>query len=288
MIKNLISKLKLAIKNSDAILIGAGAGLSTAAGYDYSGLRFYKYFSDFAKKYHISDMYSAGFYPYPTEEEKWAFWSRNIYYNRYDQPKSAVHENLFNLIRDKDYFILTTNVDHLFQNNGFDKKRLFYIQGDYGLWQCKKPCHLKTYDNEDAVRRMIAEQKNLRIPSELIPKCPVCGGKMENNLRVDDTFVEDEGWHAAAERYEKFLAKHKSDKILYWELGVGMNTPGIIKFPFWRMTAQNPNSIFATVNKNEVYVLEEIEPQSICIKGDISKILIDLKNDDEENLRDKT
>ena len=264
------------IKNADAILIGAGAGLSTAAGYTYDGARFYKYFSDFMRKYHVTDMYSAGFFNYPTDEEKWAFWSRNIFYNRYDQPKSEVHENLLNLVRDKDYFVLTTNVDHLFQNNGFDKNRLFYTQGDYGLWQCEKPCHLKNYDNEEIVRRMVAEQKNMRVPSELIPKC---GGKMENNLRVDDTFVEDEGWHAAAERYEKFLTQHQTDNILYWELGVGMNTPGIIKFPFWRMTLKNPNATFATIDKNEVYVLDEIQNQSIAIKGDIKEVLKILQNE---------
>ena len=267
------------IKNADAILIGAGAGLSTAAGYTYDGARFYKYFSDFMRKYHVTDMYSAGFFNYPTDEEKWAFWSRNIFYNRYDQPKSEVHENLLNLVRDKDYFVLTTNVDHLFQNNGFDKNRLFYTQGDYGLWQCEKPCHLKNYDNEEIVRRMVAEQKNMRVPSELIPKCPVCGEKMTMNLRVDDTFVEDEGWHAAAERYEKFLSQHQTDHILYFELGVGMNTPGIIKFPFWRMTLKNPNATFATIDKNEVYVLDEIQNQSIAIKGDIKEVLKILQNE---------
>ena len=267
------------IKNADAILIGAGAGLSTAAGYTYDGARFYKYFSDFMRKYHVTDMYSAGFFNYPTDEEKWAFWSRNIFYNRYDQPKSEVHENLLNLVRDKDYFVLTTNVDHLFQNNGFDKNRLFYTQGDYGLWQCEKPCHLKNYDNEEIVRRMVAEQKNMRVPSELIPKCPVCGEKMTMNLRVDDTFVEDEGWHAAAERYEKFLSQHQTDHILYLELGVGMNTPGIIKFPFWRMTLKNPNATFATIDKNEVYVLDEIQNQSIAIKGDIKEVLKILQNE---------
>ena len=268
-----IKRLGKAIKNADAVLIGAGAGLSTAAGYTYDGARFYKYFSDFMRKYHVTDMYSAGFYHYPTDEEKWAFWSRNIYYNRYDQPKSTVHEDLLKLVRDKDYFVLTTNVDHLFQNNGFDKNRLFYTQGDYGLWQCEKPCHLKTYDNEDTVRRMIDEQKDMRVPSELIPKCPVCGENMTMNLRVDDSFVEDEGWHAAAERYEKFLTQHQTDNILYWELGVGMNTPGIIKFPFWRMTLKNPNATFATIDKKEVYVLDEIENQSIGIKGDIKEVL---------------
>lgn len=262
-----------AIEDADAVLIGAGAGLSAAAGYTYAGERFQKHFADFARKYHFHDMYSGGFYPYPTEEEKWAFWSRNIYCNRYDQPKSAVHEALLHIVREKDYFVLTTNVDHLFQNNAFEKNRLFYTQGDYGLWQCKTPCHRKTYDNEDAVRRMTAAERDMRIPTELVPKCPVCGGAMEMNLRCDDTFVEDDGWRKASKRYRKFLDRHKAGRILYWELGVGMNTPGIIKFPFWRMTAENPAAVFATVNQEESYVPEEIESQSISVKGDIREVL---------------
>ena len=268
-----IFRLGKAIENADAVLIGAGAGLSAAAGYTYAGERFQKHFADFARKYHFHDMYSGGFYPYPTEEEKWAFWSRNIYCNRYDQPKSAVHEALLHIVREKDYFVLTTNVDHLFQNNAFEKNRLFYTQGDYGLWQCKTPCHGKTYDNEDAVRRMIAEERDMRIPTELVPKCPVCGGAMEMNLRCDDTFVEDDGWRKASERYREFLDRHKTGRILYWELGVGMNTPGIIKFPFWRMTAENPAAVFATVNQEESYVPEEIESRSISVKGDIREVL---------------
>ncbi|MBQ9615172.1 MAG: Sir2 silent information regulator family NAD-dependent deacetylase, partial [Selenomonadaceae bacterium] len=203
----------------------------------------------------------------------WAFWSRNIYCNRYDQPKSAVHEDLLHIVGEKDYFVLTTNVDHLFQNNGFAKERLFYTQGDYGLWQCKTPCHGKTYDNEEAVRRMIAEERDMRIPTELVPKCPVCGGAMEMNLRCDDTFVEDDGWREASGRYQDFLRHHKTDRILYLELGVGMNTPGIIKFPFWRMTAENPAAAFAAINQEEPYVPEEIEARSIRIKGDIREAL---------------
>ena len=268
-----ILRLGKAIEDADAVLIGAGAGLSAAAGYTYVEERFQKHFSDFAKKYHFQDMYSGGFFPYPTEEEKWAFWSRNIYCNRYDQPKSEVHENLLRIVGNKDYFVITTNVDHLFQNNGFKKERLFYTQGDYGLWQCKTPCHNKTYDNEEAVRRMIAEERDMRIPTELVPKCPVCGGNMEMNLRCDETFVEDEGWQNASKRYRDFLKHHKTSSILYLELGVGMNTPGIIKFPFWRMTADNPAAIFATINQEESYAPEEIEAQSICIKDDICKVL---------------
>ena len=270
---NNILRLMEAVENAQTVLIGAGAGLSTAAGYSYSGERFQKYFSDFSRKYHFQDMYSGGFFPYPTEEEKWAFWSRNIYYNRYDQPKSATHENLLRLVQKKNYFVLTTNVDHLFQNNGFDKARLFYTQGDYGLWQCKTPCHKKTYDNEESVRRMIAAERDMKIPTELLPKCPVCGEPMEMNLRCDDTFVEDDGWRAAAERYNKFLKENATGRILYLELGVGMNTPGIIKFPFWRMTAENPSATFASVNQETIYIPKEIESRSICINGDIRETL---------------
>ena len=221
-------------------------------------------------------MYSAGFYPFPTPEEKWAYWSRHIYYNRYDQPESPVHKALLQLLQGKDYFVLTTNVDHLFQNNGFNKQRLFYTQGDYGLWQCQTPCHHKTYDNEETVRRMIKEQRNMKIPTELVPHCPVCGEEMEMNLRSDGSFVEDEGWHAAAARYHDFLSKHQSGFILYLELGVGMNTPGIIKFPFWKMTATNPLATYVCLNKGEAGTPDDIKGQSILIDDDIASVLQEL------------
>ena len=268
-----LHRLKEALKNADAVIIGAGAGLSTAAGYVYDGECFRENFADFIDKYHFRDMYSAGFYPYATEAEKWAYWSRHIYYNRYDRPESTVHKTLLALVENKDYFVLTTNVDHLFQNSGFDKERLFYTQGDYGLWQCQKPCHNKTYDNEETVRCMLKEQKNMRVPQELIPRCPVCGGSMEMNLRSDDTFVEDEGWHKAAARYRDFLQKRAGGAILYMELGVGMNTPGIIKFPFWRMTGDNPKAIYACLNMEEVYIPAEIAGQSIMVAGDVKDAL---------------
>ena len=272
--KNLINKAIKVIKSSKNILIGAGAGLSTAAGYTYSGERFDKYFSDFSAKYGFTDMYSGGFYPYETEEEFWAFWSRNIFYNRYDQPASEVHQNLLKLVEDKDYFVITTNVDHIFQNNGFDKLKLFYTQGDYGLLQCATPCHNNTYDNEDIIRDMIAKQKDMKIPSELIPKCPRCGGKMTTNLRCDDKFVEDAGWHQAAYRYKKFLSRHLDDEIVFLELGVGGNTPGIIKYPFWRMTAENPKATYICVNQGQAFVPEEIANQSITLDMDIKEFLI--------------
>ena len=261
------------IKSASVILIGAGAGLSTASGYTYSGERFDKYFADFSAKYGFNDMYSGGFYPYETEEEFWAFWSRNIYCNRYDQPKSEVHLKLLELVKDKDYFVITTNVDHLFQNNGFDKLRLFYTQGDYGLLQCAIPCHNNTYDNEEIIRKMLSEQKDMRIPSNLIPKCPRCGGKMTTNLRCDDKFVEDSGWQQAAYRYKKFLSRHLNNEIIFLELGVGGNTPGIIKYPFWRMTAENPKATYICVNQGQAFVPEEIAKQSITLDMDIKEFL---------------
>lgn len=266
-------RLKTALKEADAVVIGAGAGLSTSAGLTYSGERFERYFSDFIEAYHIPDIYSGGFYPYDTLEEYWAWWSRHIYYNRYVDPPKPVYQKLLELVRDKDYFVLTTNVDHCFQKAGFDKKRLFYTQGDYGLWQCSVPCHQKTYDNEAVVRQMVELQKDLRVPTQLIPQCPVCGKPMTMNLRSDHTSVEDEGWHQASERYSEFLRRHERLKVLYLELGVGANTPAIIKYPFWQMTARNPKAVYACINKGEAAAPSEIAEQSICIDGDIGEVL---------------
>lgn len=264
-----IDRLKQVLGTADAVLIGAGAGLSASAGLTYSGERFERYFSDFHQRYGITDMYSGGFYPYDTLEEYWAWWSRHIFYNRYADAPVPVYQVLLSLVKNKDYFVLTTNVDHQFQKAGFDKQRLFYTQGDYGLWQCSKACHNKTYDNESSVRRMVEQQQDMKIPSELIPHCPVCGAPMIMNLRCDDTFVQDEGWYAAAERYSDFVKQHRSGKILYLELGVGNNTPAIIKYPFWRMTLQNPNAIYASINLENM-MIPQIENQSILINMDIA------------------
>lgn len=271
-----IDKLKNEIKTADAVLIGAGAGLSTSAGLTYSGERFMKYFSDFHQKYGINDIYSGGFYLYDTLEEYWAWWSRHIYYNRYDTDAGKVYLDLLKLAEEKDYFVLTTNVDHQFQLAGFDKQRLFYTQGDYGLWQCSQPCHQKTYDNEETVRKMIVQQNNMMIPTELIPHCPKCGRPMTMNLRCDDTFVQDEGWYAAANRYKEFLGRYRNSHILFLEIGVGMNTPVIIKYPFWRMTSENPNAVYCSINLSESICPTEIKAQSICISDDISCVLNDL------------
>ena len=240
--------------------------------------RFEKYFSDFRKKYGIQDMYSGGFYPYETLEEYWAWWSRHIMVNRYEAGIGKPYCDLLAIVRDKDYFVLTINVDHQFQLAGFDKKRLFYTQGDYGLWQCSKPCHQKTYDNEAAVRQMAAQQKDMKIPEELIPKCPVCGAPMTMNLRCDMTFVQDDGWYAAAGRYDDFIRRHRGLHVLFLEIGVGANTPAIIKYPFWQMTAKNRKAIYACVNFGEAFVPGEIADRSICINKDVGEVLEQVKS----------
>ena len=271
-----IRRLKQEIETADSIVIGAGAGLSTAAGFTYSGERFEKYFSDFIQKYGFSDMYSGGFFPFEMPEEHWAYWSRYIYINRYMDVDNGTYKTLLSLVKDKDYFVLTTNVDHQFQKAGFDKHRLFYTQGDYGLFQCSEPCCQKTFDNEEFIRRMYNEQKNMRVPFELIPKCPECGKPMTMNLRADDKFVQDEGWYKARERYADFLRRHEGMHMLFLELGVGFNTPVIIKYPFWQMTAKNPNAVYACINFNEAFCPEELEKKSICIGGDIAEVLWDM------------
>lgn len=264
------------IKECEAIIIGAGSGLSSVAGLTYSGERFNKYFSDFINKYHLTDMYSAGFYPYESLEEYWAYWSRHIYYNRYiDAPKDT-YQKLLQLVKDKDYFVLTTNVDHQFQKAGFDKKRLFYSQGDYGLWQCSKPCHQKTYDNKEIVEKMLLQQKDLKIPSSLIPYCPKCGAFMTMNLRCDQTFVQDEGWYQGQFRYNDFINKHRDLKIIYLELGVGQNTPVIIKYPFWNYTNSNKKATYVCINYGESFCPDEIKKQAILISGDIDQVINDL------------
>ena len=271
-----VDKLRAALAEADAVVVGAGAGLSTAAGYTYSGPRFSRLFGDFAARYGFSDMYSGGFHPYDTLEEHWAFWSRYVMCNRYDPIPGHVYQQLLNLLRDRDYFVLTTNVDHCFQRAGFDKQRLFYTQGDYGLFQCSRPCCQETWDNEDVIRAMVDQQSDLRIPSELVPHCPHCGAPATMNLRSDGTFVEDEGWHKAAARYSEFLRRHEGMRTLYLEIGVGGNTPGIIKYPFWQMTAANPRATYACVNLGEACAPRELERQSVLINASADEVVAQL------------
>lgn len=289
-----LNRLKAVVDEADAVIIGAGSGLSAAAGFTYSGERFERYFHDFAEKYHIRDIYSGGFYPFQSPEEYWAWWSRHIWVNRYVNAPKPVYDDLLALVRDKDYFVLTTNVDHCFQKAGFDKHRMFYTQGDYGLFQCSVPCHNDTYDNEDSIRRMVEAQgytvtedndlmvekgvsPQMAVPSELIPYCPKCGKPLNVNLRSDNTFVEDKGWHIAQNRYEDFLRRHNGLNILFLELGVGGNTPVIIKYPFWRMTARNRNATYACINYGEAFAPDEIQKQSICIDMDIDTVITELR-----------
>lgn len=284
------AKIRTALEAADAVIIGAGAGMSASAGFSYTGERFRQYFHDFGEKYKFHDMYSGGFYPFETLEEFWAYWSRYIYINRYMDAPKPVYERLYELVKEKDYFVITTNVDHCFQKAGFEKHRLFYTQGDYGLFQCSRPCHLDTYDNESVVREMVKAQGyeigadgtlyvpdgsvlKMEVPAELVPHCPNCGEPMSMNLRADNTFIEDEGWHRAAERYSEFLRRHEGMKVLYLELGIGANTPVIIKYPFWRMTAENPDATYVCLNLDEAYAPENIRKRSICINGDIGEIL---------------
>lgn len=272
-----IERLNSALNSAEAVVIGAGAGLSTAAGFTYSGERFRENFADFEEKYGFHDMYSGGFYPFETNEEFWAFWSRNIMLNRYTDPLGSVYNDLLSLVENKDYFVITTNVDHCFLKSGFDKKRLFYTQGDYGLFQCSEPCCNETFDNEKVIGQMCERQSNMKIPSELLPKCPHCGKPLTMNLRAYDKFVEDEGWHRAAERYADFIRSRKKSRILYLELGVGYNTPVIIKYPFWQLTAANPKAVYACINLGEASCPRDIAAQSILIDGDIARALDELK-----------
>ena len=298
-----IIKLHEILDSAECVVVGAGAGLSASAGFSYSGGRFKKYFSDFEAKYHFHDMYSGGFADFSSLEENWAYWSRFIYINRYMDAPLPVYEKLFELVRGKDYFVITTNVDHCFQKAGFDKKRLFYTQGDYGLFQCCVPCHKKTYDNEEIVRKMLISQGfgfkdsenrkdgeiifpenplKMEIPSELVPHCPVCGKPMSMNLRCDGTFVEDDGWHEAAKRYQNFLEKHKNARTLFLELGVGGNTPGIIKYPFWNLTYKNKNAFYASLNMEKEEIPIEIKARSVLIKGDIFRTIEKLCGDENK------
>ena len=303
-----ILKLKDYINNADAIVIGAGIGLSFSSGFVYSGERFEQYFGDFSDKYGFNDMYSGGFYPYKTMEEKWAFWSRYIYVNRYMKPSKDVYDMIYDLVDGrskgdvasqpkKDYFILTTNVDHQFRKAGFAKRRIFHSQGDFGMWQCSGPCHKRTYDNKEKVVKMLLAQgfsigddgkllapENedgktnfsklfMEVPSELVPYCPVCGEPMSMNMRADNTFVEDEDYSEAAENYEEFLDSYKDKKVLFLELGVGSKTPAIIKYPFWNMTQENENAMYACINYGEAYCPKDISERSVCIDADIDNVL---------------
>ena len=268
-----IAKIKDLINNAEAIVIGAGAGLSTSAGLEYGGERFQKLFPEYIKKYRLTDMYTSAFYPFKTQEEYWGYWCLHVYHNRYDAKLNDTYANLLKLVENKNFFVITTNGDHQFRLNNFPKERLFYTQGDYGTFACAKGCHNKTYDNEEIIMKMIKSLNNLKIPSNLVPYCPVCSGNMTVNLRKDNNFIEDEGWHKACDNYTKFISHNKNKKVLYLELGVGYNTPSIIKYPFWQMTYKNNNANYVCINLDDCNYPKEIEDQSICINKDIGTVI---------------
>lgn len=268
-----IDKLRSLLDEAECVLIGGGSGLSSAAGLTYSGQRFTENFGDFIKKYGMSDMYSAGFYPFKTQEEKWAYWSRHILLNRRLPPALPLYRRLFELVKDKDFFVVTTNVDAQFYKAGFATERIFAVQGDYGKLQCAKGCHDELYDNEDLVRKMAAEQKDCRIPSALIPKCPVCGKDMEVNIRKDAYFVQDKAWYEAERRYEIFCREARDRKLLLLELGVGYNTPTIIRFPFEAMTYKNKDAVLVRINAQYPGAISENAKKTLSFAEDIKDVL---------------
>ena len=291
-----LARLAAELRGCDTLVIGAGAGLSSSAGLLYSGERFYRYFFDFAEKYGIRDMYSGGFYPFPDAETKWAWWARHIYFNRFVDPPRDVYARLLSLVRDKDYFVITTNVDNQFQRAGFDKKRLFYTQGDYGLFQRENGNAGETIDNEPWVMAAMEAQGfvrdghgefrvpdgggiKMRIPHELIPAFPD-GGAVAMNLRSDDSFAEGEGWHAASAAYSDFLRRHEGTRTLFLELGVGDNTPVIIKYPFWSMTDSEERAKYACVSRRDTWAPRQIADKAICVAGDIGDVLGELERPD--------
>lgn len=260
--------------SADAVVIGAGAGLSTAAGIVYSGDRFEKYFDDYIEHYGMKDMYSAGFYPFDTAVEKWGYWSRHIYHNRYAVGPTPLYKEIHRIVKDKAYFILTTNVDHQFELSGFDKEHIFATQGDYGLFQCSVPCHDDLYDNESVIRAMVEHQQDLKIPVGLVPKCPKCGENMTMHLRADNTFVQNKDWDIAHDKYQQFIKKYQNQKIIFVELGVGMNTPSIIKYPFWKFTYELKDAFYISINRGEAWVPVEIEDKALCLDRDIAEVFV--------------
>ena len=283
-----LQKAKQAINNADYILIGAGAGLSTSAGLEYSGESFQKNYKEFIEKYHFEDLYTASFYPFSTQEEKWAFWARLIKLNRFREPLK-LYQKLLDFVKNKNYFVITTNVDGQFETAGFNKEKIFAVQGDYRFLQCENACHNKLYDNKEMVEVWLKHTENLKIPKQLVPKCPVCGGNMEMNLRKDVNFVQDKNWYRQAEQYDQFLDEIKDKNVVLLEMGVGFNTPGIIRFPFEQMTYQYLKTILIRMNKDYPMVSQEIQNKTISFDENINQILDVMKtiSDNPQNANGK-
>lgn len=268
-----IEQAHLAIHEADFMVIGAGAGLSDAAGIKYVGPRFTENFQPFIEKYHFTDLYTSSFYPFKTEEERWAYWAKHISLNRYEIGATQLYKDLLKLVQHKEYFVITTNVESQFQKAGFDPKRTFCVQGDYSFLQCANACHPKLYYNEELVSEMIKKTTDCKIPAELVPHCPVCGGAMDVNLRKDGYFVEDENWELSNKRYSAFLKKAGQGKITLLELGVGFNTPGVIRYPFENLTYRNESASLIRLNKNHPLGPAENEKRTISFTEEMDTVI---------------
>lgn len=271
-----VRQIKELINKANYILIGAGSGLSTSAGIEYTGKRFTDNFADFIEKYKFTDMYTSSFYEFETEEEKWAYWAKHIDTNYTGMEATKVYKDILELVKNKDYFVITTNVDGQFIKSEFEKDKIFETQGSYKYIQCSKACHNKLYDDEEMVKEMIKRTKNLKIPSELVPKCPVCGECMEVNLRKDAYFIQNDLWYKKQKNYKEFISKTKNKNVVLLEFGVGFNTPGIIRFPFEQMVFQNTNWNLVRFNKENANVFLDIENKTIEVTEDIGKVIEEL------------
>ena len=272
-----ILQAKQAIKQADYIIIGAGSGLSAAAGLKYSGEKFERNYKEFIEKYHFEDLYSASFYDFSSQEEKWAFFAKMIKLNRYNEKPLKLYQKLYEIIKDKNYFVLSTNVDGQFFNSGFDKDKVFEVQGDYCYLQCENACHNKLYYNKELVEKWIQNTVDCKIPSNLVMKCPVCGGNMDMNLRKDANFVQDSNWYDMSRKYDEFLGRTKDKNVVLLEIGVGFNTPGIIRFPFEQMTNNSKKTTLIRINKYYPSTMLEIKNKTILFNEDTNEIIEDLK-----------
>ncbi len=267
------------LDQADAIVIGAGAGLSAAAGLDYSGPEFKKEFADYIDKYKFPDLYSSSFYDFPTEEERWARWARHIDYARFRPDAFPLYRELLELVKDRNYFVITTNVDVQFRKAGFDPEKIFEVQGDYGLMQCAVGCHPKVYSDKETVENILHHSHDLTVDSAYVPVCPVCGGNMDVHVRKNQFFVQDENWDKAAERYEKFMA-HYADKgsVVLLELGIGFNTPAIIRYPFEQITYRNPKATLIRLNSDYPHGPKETAARTISFTENMEKVISNLKS----------
>ena len=270
-----IERARTLLEGADRVLVGAGAGLSAAAGLRYDGERFHRGFAPFIERYGMTDMYSAGFYPFPSEEDRWAYWARHVWANRYEPPALPLYRCLLEAIHGKEWFVLTTNVDAQFEKAGFDPARIFAVQGDYGFNQCARGCHDSLYPNRELVEDILAaadEGDPTRAPSGLVPHCPVCGGPMAAHLRIDGAFVENAAWHDARERCLRFAEGVRDERTVLLELGVGWNTPSIIRLPFDRL-ATSCDAPLVRLNRDDARVPDGREGRAAGLQGDIAELL---------------